>query len=118
MSNNKGAILGLAALGLSLYALLRRPPGGSQTRSGTYIGDGLGPRQIKTGFRCSEVTILNNISSAIYILVPEKTNCQRGGVTADITSYVYLADADGFIVDNGPGGANLPGIPYYWWAST
>lgn len=116
MNNDKrggiGIVLSLTALGLSIYALSRRPP---RTKTGNYIGDGSTARQIKTGFRCSEVVILNNIVSATYLLLPEKTNYQSGPMTQDVTPHVYLTD-DGFIVgDNSEDGNNMS-VPYYWWA--
>ena len=91
--------------------------------TGSYTGNGAAARQITTGFKCSLVKILHQISTDEneWTLIPSRTiEHQYGNVGhAEDVVKCFLHATDGFVVDNAGAGvytSNRNTETYYYWA--
>ena len=93
------------------------PTGGATIATGTYTGDGTGPRQITTGFKCSLVVLLDSTTTSEYWLVIP--NRLLYTTSTNVVTYLQLHATDGFSVQAGGGSSawgNVLNNVYYYWA--
>ncbi len=83
---------------------LNMPLGGTNTRQGTYTGNGANDRQVTTGWKCGLVLIWQLTTPRFFITSGSQTTYCFAGVdatTVDINNTALLLhSSDGFVVDN------------------